>query len=257
MDPGSSREKFHNESLKNLGATVIFAAEVAHDSGKYDTRTGRYYFSIQKLSNKLQHRNDTRQDPDAFEQIPEAKRSELTKFHDEVVRPLVNWLLDESKRGDIAEAGPTRMDYYSAFYHYQSACNMTARYLRDEQSCCKDRDITGFDFNGHIKTIQMIPATLCGESERRALGEVVGWVNIHYRKLIAKARTTYPADSPESSEQTLCNLLAVHGLRHLQQYCLHDKLDMGKLVEADNRAKKGLGMPDSYVLAALEAYIDA
>lgn len=190
MDPRSSPEILDDESLNNLGVNVIFAAEVAHDSGKSD-------FDIQKCSFNIQHRKQTLEGLDALNIFLPDKRFKMTEFHDTVVKPLVRSFLAKFKKGDTPEAGPTRKDYYSAFYYYQSACNIADRYPK--RTICLNANV-------YTEAILMIPAELCGESERRALMDVITSVNAHYRELITKGRERFSIFKPHSLGKFKSNL---------------------------------------------------
>ncbi|KAK4070689.1 hypothetical protein Trihar35433_5156 [Trichoderma harzianum] len=203
LDRKSSRQKGDTESLKNLGATVIFAAEVAYDLSLYDSESEGYRVDFQQCLFKLVRCNNNHEELGAFERIHESKRTKMTTFHDEVVRPLVEWFQNESEEADnTGEAGPSLKDYYAAFYYWQSACSLCARFQKDEKGVYKDWAMPRYgepahDFYLHYKMLLMIPMDLCGKWEQRILGKIVDWVGDHYSKVIEHAQTTRREDCPK------------------------------------------------------------
>ncbi|KAL5091291.1 hypothetical protein Trisim1_003260 [Trichoderma cf. simile WF8] len=236
LDLKSRRQKGDKESLKNLGATVIFAAEVAYDLRHYDYEMEQYRPDFQECLFKLVRCNNNHEELGAFERIHETKRTKMTTFHDEVVRPLVEWFRNESGEADTGEAGPSLKDYYAAFYYYQSACSLCARFQKDENGVYKDWGVPRYgepahDLSFHMKMISMIQIDLCGKWERRILGEIANWVGGHYSNVIDHVQTTRPEDCPKRECKILANLLALHGLDHLLRNRFLDRLDIEKLVK--------------------------
>ncbi|PTB53819.1 hypothetical protein M431DRAFT_555077 [Trichoderma harzianum CBS 226.95] len=126
----------------------------------------------------------------------------MTIFHEEVVRPLVEWFQNESKEADTGEAGPSLKDYYAAFYYYQSACSLCARFQKDEKGVYKDWGMPRYgkpdhDVYFHNKMLSMIQIDLCGKWEQRILGKIADWVGGHYSKVISYAQTIRREDCPK------------------------------------------------------------
>ncbi|KAL6817335.1 hypothetical protein J3E69DRAFT_375125 [Trichoderma sp. SZMC 28015] len=261
QDPKSSRQEGDTESLKNLGATVIFAAEVAYDLSLYDSESEGYKVNFQECLFKLVRCNNNHEELGAFERIHESKSTKMTTFHDEVVRPLVEWFRNESGEADTGEAGPSLKDYYAAFYYYQSACSLCARFQKDENGVYKDWAMPRYgkrahDIYFHNKMLSMIQVDLCGKWERRILGEIADWVGGHYSKVIDHAQTTRREDCPKRECKILANLLALHGLDHLLRNRFLDRLDIEKLVkelvEADDLLIHQCFTIESFVLDHLK-----
>lgn len=188
--------------MKDLGATVIFAAEAAYHLRQYDSEKERYRFQFQECLFKLVRCNNNHEELGAFERIPEWKRAKMTIFHEEVVRPLVEWFQNESKEADTGEAGPSLKDYYAAFYYYQSACSLCARFQKDEKGVYKDWGMPRYgkpdhDVYFHNKMLSMIQIDLCGKWEQRILGKIADWVGGHYSKVISYAQTIRREDCPK------------------------------------------------------------
>ncbi|PNP50403.1 hypothetical protein THARTR1_08930 [Trichoderma harzianum] len=263
MDPRPSPESLDNKPLKDLGPTVIFAAEIAYDFSMCDATTGKIQLNLRDCVNRLEHVESHLGVPDAFEKMPETKQSEMITFHEEVVRPMLGWFLKESKRVDAGEVVPTLEHYYSAFYLYQSACSFLARFQKDDEGWFKGSGIPriyygeqGTDF----KMLKMIHYKKCGKPEQHALREIVGWARDHYHEVIDKVREARPNDCPEGEHDTLWNFLPVHGLKHLQQNRFLNSLDNETLVKELKEAKfqweHRAPMFKRSVMSQLEEYTD-
>ncbi|KAK4085054.1 uncharacterized protein Triagg1_44 [Trichoderma aggressivum f. europaeum] len=248
MDYRPSSENFH-QALECMDLEVIFAAEIAHDSGKLSDKGG-YEFTIVQCEDNLTHHQDL-QKRGIFKQLPKDKLSEMIPFHNEVVKPLVRFFTYETQTGAPEDNVPLE-DRYTAFYYLQYACNLAARYKTDENNVEKDFHMRGVSPSVKIKMLEKIPNTFCGPNGRLALQHVVAWVKNRYEKLLVEARTSCSGTTQMGPNNSLLNILVVDGLKNFQQRISKDKLEQDEVVKASEHWASGRVDQELFVIDRLE-----